>query len=58
MNEKGFEGLKEKRVGEKEPGANLAVREDRMEHKINPAESELLYLISIRSAHELRRPSF
>ncbi len=30
--------LKEKRIGEKEPGANLAVHEDRVEYIFNPIE--------------------
>ncbi len=36
-----IEWLKEKRVGEKEPGANLVIREDRVEYTANPAENEL-----------------
>jgi hypothetical protein len=31
-----IEWLKEKKIGEKEPGANLSVREDRVEYVVNP----------------------
>ena len=33
-----IEWLKEKKIGEKEPGANLSVREDRVEYIVNPNE--------------------
>ena len=33
--------LKEKKIGEKEPGANLSVREDRLEYTVNPMDKDL-----------------
>ena len=33
-----IEWLKEKRIGEKEPGVSLSVREDRVEYIVNPNE--------------------
>ena len=35
-----IEWLKEKKIGEKEPGANLYVREDIAEYIVNPFEDQ------------------